>query len=60
MPTISYIVHDVDDALPFYEALGFRMRDRPGPPIVILEREGLTLRVAGPGASASRELPGGG
>ena len=35
MPTVRYLVHDVDAVLPFYRALGFRLADRWGPPFAI-------------------------
>lgn len=59
MPTVRYLVHDVDAVLPFYAALGFRQVDRGGPPFAILEREGLALWLAGPGTSAARPMPDG-
>jgi catechol 2,3-dioxygenase-like lactoylglutathione lyase family enzyme len=31
--TVRYLVDDVDAALPFYRALGFRLADRWGPPL---------------------------
>jgi len=59
MATIRYLVKDVDAALPFYEALGFSITERRGPPFVMLAREDLTLWLSGPGTSASRPLPDG-
>ena len=59
MPTVRYLVHDVDAVLPFYEALGFRQADRWGPPFAILERQGLALWLSGPGTSAARPMPDG-
>jgi catechol 2,3-dioxygenase-like lactoylglutathione lyase family enzyme len=59
MPAVRYLVHDVDAVLPFYAALGFREVDRWGPPFAIVEREGLTLWLAGPGTSAQRPMPDG-
>ena len=59
MPTVRYLVHDVDAVLPFYEALGFRQVDRWGPPFAILERRGLALWLSGPGTSAARPMPDG-
>lgn len=59
MPTVRYLVHDVDAVLPFYEALGFRQVDRWGPPFAILERQGLALWLSGPGTSAARPMPDG-
>ena len=59
MPTVRYLVHDVEAAIPFYEALGFRVLERHLPAIVLMERAGLTLWVAGPVASAARPMPDG-
>lgn len=59
MATIRYLVHDVDACLPFYEALGFALEDRWGPPFAILRREDLSLWLSGPGTSASRPLADG-
>ncbi len=59
MPTVRYLVHDVDAALPFYAALGFKQVDRWGPPFAILERQGLALWLSGPGTSAARRTTDG-
>lgn len=59
MATVRYLVHDVDAALPFYEALGFALAERWGPPFAIVRRGDLDLWLSGPGTSASRPLPGG-
>ena len=59
MPAVRYLVRDVDAALPFYEALGFTVTERWGPPFAMLAREGLELWLSGPGSSASRPLPDG-
>ncbi len=59
MPTVRYLVHDVDAVLPFYAALGFALVDRWGPPFAIVERQGLALWLAGPGTSARRPMPDG-
>ena len=59
MPVIRYLVRDVDAALPFYQALGFELEDRWGPPFAILIRDGLSLWLSGPGSSASKPLPDG-
>jgi len=59
MSTVRYLVKDVDAALPFYEALGFSIKERWGPPFVMLAREDLTLWLSGPGTSASRALADG-
>ncbi len=59
MATIRYLVRDVDASLPFYEALGFAVTERWGPPFVMLAKGDLTLWLSGPGTSASRPLPDG-
>ena len=59
MATVRYLVRDVDAALPFYEALGFTVAERWGPPFVMLARGDLSLWLSGPGTSASRPLPDG-
>jgi catechol 2,3-dioxygenase-like lactoylglutathione lyase family enzyme len=59
MATVRYLVRDVDASLPFYEALGFRVAERWGPPFVMLARGDLALWLSGPGTSASRPLPDG-
>ena len=59
MPTVRYLVHDVDTALPFYATLGFSLAERWGPPFAIVERVGLTLWLSGPGTSAAMTLPDG-
>jgi catechol 2,3-dioxygenase-like lactoylglutathione lyase family enzyme len=59
MATVRYLVNDVDAALPFYRALGFKLMDRWGPPFAILKRRGLALWLSGPGTSASKTLKDG-
>lgn len=59
MAVIRYLVDDVDRALPFYEVLGFELADRWGPPFAIVEKDGLTLWLSGPGTSARRTLDDG-
>lgn len=59
MAIVRYLVKDVDAALPFYEALGFSIAERWGPPFVMLARGDLTLWLSGPGTSASRALADG-
>ena len=59
MATVRYLVDDVDAALPFYRALGFRLADRWGPPFAIVKRKGLSLWLSGPGTSAARKLKDG-
>lgn len=59
MPTLRYLVDDVDAALPFYRGLGFRLSDRWGPPFAILKGRGLSLWLSGPGSSARKKLRNG-
>ena len=59
MATVRYLVHDVDAALAFYEALGFALTERWGPPFAMLARGDLSLWLSGPGTSAARPLPDG-
>lgn len=59
MPIVRYLVDDVDAALPFYQALGFALAERWGPPFAMLERDGLALWLSGPGTSACRPLDDG-
>lgn len=59
MATVRYLVKSVDEALPFYLAIGFEEVERWGPPFVMLGRGDLTLWLSGPGTSASRPLEGG-
>jgi predicted enzyme related to lactoylglutathione lyase len=56
MATVRYLVDDVDTALPFYATLGFTLAERWGPPFAIVERDGLTLWLSGPGTSARKPL----
>ena len=59
MASFRYTVDDVDKALPFYEALGFAVAERPAPVIAIVKRGDLTLWLSGPGTSARRPLDDG-
>lgn len=59
MATVRYLVNSVDDALPFYRALGFRLSDRWGPAFAIVKRKGLALWLSGPGTSARKRLGNG-
>jgi catechol 2,3-dioxygenase-like lactoylglutathione lyase family enzyme len=59
MASFRYMVDDVDRALPFYEALGFVLAERPAPVIAIVRRGDLTLWLSGPGTSARRPLDDG-
>lgn len=59
MAIVRYLVQDVDASIAFYEALGFEMTDRWGPPFAVMQKDDLTLWVSGPGTSASKPLPDG-
>lgn len=59
MATVRYLVNDVDTSLPFYEALGFSLTERWGPPFAMVARGDLTLWLSGPGTSAQRPLADG-
>jgi catechol 2,3-dioxygenase-like lactoylglutathione lyase family enzyme len=57
---VRYIVGDVDAAVAFYVgALGFELEQQYGPNMAIVSRDGATVWLAGPGASASRPMPDG-
>ena len=59
MATVRYLVHDLDAALPFYEALGFAATERWGPAFAMVARGELVLWLSGPGSSAQRPLADG-
>ncbi len=59
MAVVRYLVDDVDAALPFYRALGFKLADRWGPPFAIVKKRGIALWLSGPGTSARKKLAGG-
>ncbi len=60
MAHVRYIVDDVSDAVAFYVSmLGFKLEQQYGPAMAILAHGDLTLWVAGPKASASRQMPDG-
>ena len=52
MAVVRYLVRDVESSLPFYEALGFSVTERWGPPFVMLELGDLSLWLSGPGSTA--------
>jgi catechol 2,3-dioxygenase-like lactoylglutathione lyase family enzyme len=54
MPSVRYIVNDVDAAIGFYERLGFREDLHPAPTFAMLSRGDLRLLLSAPGG------PGGG
>ena len=52
MIRVRYLVNDVDKAVEFYTSnLNFKLEQQFGPAIAMLERDGLTLLVAGPMSS---------
>ena len=57
MPTVRYLVHDVDAVLPFYAALGFALVDRWGPPFAIVERRGSPCGSPGPAPRRNARCP---
>ncbi len=59
MSVVRYLVDDVDAALPFYRALGFKLVDRWGPPFAIVKRKSLSVWLSGPGTSARKKLRSG-
>ena len=59
MGIVRYIVNDIDQALPFYQAIGFELTERWGPPFAMMARGDLSLWLSGPGSSASNALPDG-
>jgi len=56
MAVVRYLVNDVDQALPFYAALGFAVTAQWGPPFAMVARGDLTVWLSGPGSSAARTL----
>jgi catechol 2,3-dioxygenase-like lactoylglutathione lyase family enzyme len=60
MAQVRYFVTDVAASVQFYvDALGFSVVQQFGPAMAIIQRDDLTLWLAGPGASASRPMPDG-
>lgn len=60
MAQVRYIVSDVSASVRFYlDALGFRLVQQFGPAMAIVEKDDLTLWLAGPTASASKPMPDG-
>jgi hypothetical protein len=57
MTTVRYLVRGVDQSVAFYtQHLGFAVKQQFGPNMAIVTRDGLTLWLAGPGASAARPM----
>jgi catechol 2,3-dioxygenase-like lactoylglutathione lyase family enzyme len=60
MPTVRYLVRDVDAAVSFYTThLGFVLDRRMGPPFAIVRKGDLHLWLSGPESSAARPMPDG-
>ena len=60
MVAVRYMVKDVDVSVAVYTRhLNFTLKQQFGPNMAILTRDGLTLWVAGPNASAGRPMPDG-
>ena len=61
MASVRYIVEGVDDAIKFYERLGFEVQMHPGPGFAMLQREDLRLLLNTPagGGGAGQAMPDG-
>ena len=60
MATFRYLVREVEPAVGFYvDQLGFEVVQQFGPNMAIVKKDGLTLWLAGPNASAARPMPDG-
>ena len=58
---VRYIVRNIDEAITFYEGLGFEVRTRPGPGFAMLARGplGLLLNTPEGGGGAGQAMPDG-
>ena len=60
MAVVRYFVADVNRSLDFYtRVLGFSEKERWGPAIAMVERDGLVLWLSGPVSSAAQPMPDG-
>lgn len=60
MPSVRYLVADVEQALRFYrDLLGFRVVQQWGEAFAETERAGLSLWLSGPQTSAAQPMPDG-
>ena len=60
MPTVRYLVTDVEKALRFYrDQLGFAVTQQWGTTFAMVEKDGLVLWLSGPETSAARPMPDG-
>ncbi|MGH8933666.1 MAG: VOC family protein [Egibacteraceae bacterium] len=59
--SVRYIVRDIDQAIAFYQRLGFNVELRPGPGFAMLIREDLRLLLSTPegGGGAGQAMPDG-
>jgi catechol 2,3-dioxygenase-like lactoylglutathione lyase family enzyme len=56
---VRYIVNDVNDAIAFYQRLGFIVEQQFGPAMAILVGGGMKLWLAGPQSSAAKAMTDG-
>lgn len=60
MPSVRYLVDDVDASVAFYvDLLGFELRTQMGSAFAIVEHGGLVVWLSGPESSAARPMPNG-
>lgn len=60
MPSVRYLVTDVESALRFYrDQLGFTVAQQWGPAFAMVERDGQMLWLSGPQTSAAKPMPDG-
>lgn len=60
MVSVRYLVKDVESSIKFYsESLGFELKQQFGPAMAIVEKDNLTLWLAGPPSSAAQPMPDG-
>lgn len=61
MANVRYIVEGIEEAIEFYERLGFEVQLHPGPGFAMLRREDLRLllNTPGGGGGAGQAMPGG-
>ena len=57
---VRYIVSNVDEAIPFYERLGFKLEIHPAPGFAQLSYEDLNLLLNQPGAGGAGQSSGAG
>jgi glyoxylase I family protein len=58
MDALRVVVDDVDAALVAFEAAGYSLAERWGPPFAVLSGRGADVWLSGPGTSAARSLEG--